>query len=68
MSDPVVAPSGITYEREPIEAWLRTRKEQGYPPIDPTTREVLPEGLGILYPNRALKARIDAWKAETGYT
>lgn len=47
MVDPVVAPSGYTYERANIEEWIRMN------PCDPMTRENLNQEQ--LYPNRSLR-------------
>lgn len=56
MLDPVVSPSGVTYERASIEAWLARHR------LEPATnRRLLPSEL---YPNLALRAQIEAWAAE----
>lgn len=57
MRDPVITPSGTSYERETIEHYLSTVK-----PEDPVTRKPLTKAQ--LYPNLGLKAAIDAWLAE----
>lgn len=50
MQDPVLAPSGYTYERANIEEWININ------PCDPMTREPLTREQ--LYPNRALAEAI----------
>lgn len=53
MLDPVVSPSGVTYDRASIAAWLQ------YNDTEPATNRRLQ--LGDLYPNLALRAQIEAW-------
>jgi hypothetical protein len=50
MRDPVVAADGNTYEREAIEAWLRTHD------TSPMTNQQLPHK--ALVPNLALRSSI----------
>ncbi|GIX66265.1 glycerol-3-phosphate dehydrogenase [Babesia caballi] len=52
MKDPVVSPSGITYERELLEQHLRLNGE-----FDPVTREAC--SLKSIYPNYSIKEAID---------
>lgn len=56
MLDPVLAPSGVSYERAAITHYLSTVKGE-----DPTTRK--PLTADQLYPNLALKSAITAWLA-----
>jgi hypothetical protein len=51
MVDPVVTPSGQSFERNAIEQWLKKNK------TDPITRQYLT--IEQLYPNRALKQLIE---------
>lgn len=61
MRDPVVTPSGISYERSAI---LKHLKDNGL--FDPVTRTPLsPEQL---YPNLTLKEIIDDWIRKYPYT
>lgn len=53
MTDPVIGPDGITYERRNIERWLTTNS------TSPMTREPMPSG--SLIPNLALKHTIASW-------
>jgi hypothetical protein len=54
MSDPVIAPSGISYDRISIEEWLSTND------TEPSTRSVLT--VEQLYPNRYLKEAIEHYR------
>lgn len=53
MTDPVVSPSGVTYERSCICRWL---ENNSFEPA--TNRRLRP---GSLYPNLALRHQIEAW-------
>lgn len=53
MTDPVIGPDGITYERAHIERWLATNS------TSPMTREAMPSG--SLIPNIALKHTIASY-------
>ena len=59
MVDPVVAPSGHSYEREEIETYVRKTQKC------PLTRE--PLGLHQLYPNRQLRQAIEEYCAPLGF-
>ncbi|PPS15715.1 hypothetical protein GOBAR_AA04850 [Gossypium barbadense] len=59
MKDPVTAVTGITYDRESIEQWLKTAKDT----ICPVTKQVLPSG-SCLTPNHTLRRLIQAWSTE----
>ncbi|KAE8705780.1 hypothetical protein F3Y22_tig00110418pilonHSYRG00273 [Hibiscus syriacus] len=62
MKDPVTAVTGITYDRESIEKWLKTPKGI----TCPVTKQVLPSG-SELTPNHILRQLIQAWcTANTG--
>lgn len=50
MKDPVITPSGISYERETIETWLKKK------PVDPLSKK--PLDVKDLIPNRSLKDTI----------
>lgn len=52
MKDPVITPSGITYDREMIEMHLSKNGE-----FDPVTREACP--IKAIYPNTLLKQIIE---------
>ncbi|KAK8707478.1 hypothetical protein V6N13_058538 [Hibiscus sabdariffa] len=56
MKDPVTAVTGITYDRESIEKWLKTAKDI----TCPVTKQVLPSG-SDLTPNHTLRRLIQAW-------
>ncbi|KAL4283528.1 hypothetical protein GQ457_16G007840 [Hibiscus cannabinus] len=56
MKDPVTAVTGITYDRESIEKWLKTAN--GF--TCPVTKQVLPSG-SDLTPNHTLRRLIQAW-------
>jgi len=56
MLDPVVSPSGVTYDRASIDAWL---SRNGREPA--TNRRLLS---GELYPNLVLRQQIEAWAAQ----
>jgi STIP1 family protein 1 len=53
LRDPVVAPSGVSFERNKILEYLKKSKE------DPTTRQPLDESQ--LYPNNNLRDAVDAF-------
>lgn len=53
MTDPVIGPDGVTYERANIERWLATNS------TSPMTRDPMPAG--SLIPNMALKHTIASW-------
>ena len=53
MTDPVIGPDGVTYERVNIERWLATNS------TSPMTRDPMPAG--SLIPNMALKHTIASW-------
>jgi hypothetical protein len=53
MTDPVIGPDGVTYERANIERWLATNA------TSPMTRDPMPAG--SLIPNMALKHTIGSW-------
>ncbi len=55
MTDPVIGPDGITYERAHIERWLASNS------TSPMTREAMPAG--SLIPNIALKHTIASYLA-----
>ena len=54
MTDPVISPAGITYDRANIEQWLLVWKSE------PFTREAMESA--ELVPNRALKDAIDMYR------
>ena len=54
MTDPVITPSGYSYERQHIERWLSTMG------TDPFTRDKL--NVSQLVPNRALLSAINRYK------
>ncbi|GMI97305.1 plant U-box 24 [Hibiscus trionum] len=56
MKDPVTAVTGITYDRESIEKWLKMAN--GF--TCPVTKQVLPSG-SDLTPNHTLRRLIQAW-------
>ncbi|RCK56692.1 E3 ubiquitin-protein ligase CHIP [Candida viswanathii] len=58
-TDPVITPSGITYEKSHLIGHLKTRGK-----FDPITRQELTEGQ--LYPNLIMKDAIEAYRKETG--
>jgi U-box domain len=53
MTDPVIAPSGISYDRESIEEWLSYRN------TEPSSKETLQSEQ--LYTNRGLREAIDLY-------
>ena len=53
MSDPVVGPAGVSYERSALATWLRTRK------TDPSTQGELQ--MHEVYSNLTLRSVIAAW-------
>ncbi|WCJ34184.1 plant U-box 24 [Euphorbia peplus] len=59
MRDPVIAITGITYDRESIEQWLFTSKNT----ICPVTKQPLPKD-SDLTPNHTLRRLIQAWSSE----
>lgn len=60
MEDPVLAPDGNSYDRDPLERWARERT----PPRLPLTN--LPFNVSQLVPNRSLRDAIDDWKVQVG--
>ena len=54
MEDPVITPSGITYDRKSIERWLQNKS------VDPISKRPLRPNQ--LIPNRALKDSIAEYK------
>ncbi|KAM9850689.1 WD repeat, SAM and U-box domain-containing protein 1-like [Aulostomus maculatus] len=56
MKDPVIAADGYSYEREPIENWIRGKNK-----TSPMTN--LPLLTTLLTPNRSLKMAIARWKS-----
>ena len=56
MKDPVTAVTGITYDRESIEQWLKTTKDT----TCPVTKQLLPPD-SDLTPNHTLRRLIQAW-------
>ncbi|GLT48654.1 hypothetical protein SLA2020_222640 [Shorea laevis] len=56
MQDPVTAVTGITYDRESIEQWLKTAKDT----TCPVTKQLLPRD-SDLTPNHTLLRLIQAW-------
>ena len=57
MRDPVITPSGVTYERAALQEHLSLPGA-----VDPVTRE--PLSIRQLTPNRALKETIDKFRAD----
>jgi hypothetical protein len=55
MNDPVILPSGHSYEREAIEQWVQAHQ------TDPLTMNAVT--LEEVRPNRALKTAIERWSA-----
>ncbi|KZV20554.1 hypothetical protein F511_34487 [Dorcoceras hygrometricum] len=70
MKDPVIAVSGITYDRESIERWLLTAAGEGHSSaVCPVTKQLLPPVGSDLTPNHMLRRLIQAWcvvNAESG--
>ena len=60
MTDPVITPSGETYERQAIEQWLETHG------TDPQTRRPLTKEQ--LIPNRRLKETVEVHKKTMALT
>ncbi|KAL9238659.1 hypothetical protein vseg_013054 [Gypsophila vaccaria] len=56
MKDPVTTTTGITYDRESIDQWLR----EAVDPVCPVTKQPLPSG-SDLTPNHTLRRLIQAW-------
>jgi hypothetical protein len=56
MSDPVITPSGNTYERAAVERWIALKG------VDPVTRRPLRGS--DLYPNRNIREAAESWRAE----
>mmetsp|Transcript_10233 Transcript_10233/g.17194 ORF Transcript_10233/g.17194 Transcript_10233/m.17194 type:complete len:453 (-) Transcript_10233:6-1364(-) len=56
MKDPVVTPSGHSFEKSEIEDWLELKQN------NPITREPLTKEQ--LYPNRSLKAALELWQKQ----
>ncbi|XVF69273.1 hypothetical protein PTKIN_Ptkin11bG0067800 [Pterospermum kingtungense] len=57
MKDPVTVVTGITYDRESIEQWLKTSKDA----TCPVTKQLLPSSNSDLTPNHNLRRLIQAW-------
>lgn len=57
MKDPVTTITGITYDRESIEQWLKSSEDSAFCPI---TKQVLPRD-SDLTPNVMLRRYIQAW-------
>ncbi|CAJ1979094.1 unnamed protein product [Sphenostylis stenocarpa] len=57
MEDPVTTVTGITYDREGIEEWLRKAKDC----VCPVTKQPLPRSSQYLTPNHTLRRLIQAW-------
>jgi len=57
MEDPVTTVTGITYDREGIEEWLRKAKHC----VCPVTKQSLPRSTQYLTPNHTLRRLIQAW-------
>ncbi|KAG6512729.1 U-box domain-containing protein 21-like [Zingiber officinale] len=62
MEDPVAAPTGITYDRRSIEAWL----DQGNGTCPVTNRPLGPDADLLLIPNHSLLRMIQDWTAAYG--
>lgn len=65
MRDPVTTTTGITYDRESIEQWLRTtsfhdEEESGAAAYCPVTKQPLPRNADLT-PNHMLRRLIQAW-------
>ena len=58
MRCPVVAPSGVSYERESLETWIKQRG------TDPSTGR--PLRMDDLYPNLAIREVVEVWASEQG--
>ncbi|WCJ40116.1 plant U-box 24 [Euphorbia peplus] len=58
MKDPVTTITGITYDRESIEQWLKTTGKNS--PTCPVTNQPLPTDSGLT-PNHMLRRIIQAW-------
>ncbi|KAK9755838.1 hypothetical protein RND81_01G054300 [Saponaria officinalis] len=56
MKDPVTTTTGITYDRESIDQWLK----EAVDPVCPVTKQPLPMG-SDLTPNHTLRRLIQAW-------
>ncbi|KAG0456683.1 hypothetical protein HPP92_024471 [Vanilla planifolia] len=57
MKDPVILPTGITYDRRSIETWLEAGN-----PICPVTKQVLLHGVEAdLIPNHSIRRMIQDW-------
>lgn len=52
--EPVICPSGITYEKKELYAWIKKQK------VDPLSKKAITEEQ--LYPNNVLKNVIEAFK------
>ena len=57
--DPVVASDGFTYERYYIEEWFRQGKN-----TSPMTRQVFPNTLNALYPNKIAKMLVEQYASK----
>ena len=56
MSDPVITPAGISFDRSALVEWLKTS------PTNPISRE--PLTIDQLYPNLSLREQIESWHAK----
>ncbi|KAL8057905.1 hypothetical protein ABFX02_04G214000 [Erythranthe guttata] len=61
MKDPVTAVTGITYDRESIERWLKTPAAAAAAAVCPVTKQPLPRAASDLTPNHMLRRLIQAW-------
>ncbi|XP_074586130.1 U-box domain-containing protein 20-like [Curcuma longa] len=64
MEDPVTAPTGITYDRRSIEAWL----DRGNGTCPVTSLPLGPDADLLLIPNHSLRRMIQEWTAAHGPT
>ncbi|MQL96989.1 hypothetical protein Taro_029671 [Colocasia esculenta] len=60
MRDPVTLPTGITYDREAIEKWIFSKKEEQCPTCPVTMQPLAVDG-AELTPNHTLRRFIQAW-------
>ncbi|PIN10640.1 Ubiquitin--protein ligase [Handroanthus impetiginosus] len=60
MKDPVTIVTGITYDRESIEQWLKTAEAAASPAVCPVTKQPLSLD-SDLTPNHMLRRLIQAW-------
>lgn len=57
MKDPVTVSTGITYDRDSIEKWLLSGKNN----TCPVTKQILPSKAADLIPNHTLRRLIQSW-------